>query len=103
LDSWRFLSLHIPAFFDDVTNHEGLGCAYINDLRVNHDIIEAKKTVDYLFVLPHDGIEYIDAPLPETIAKYRDFIDYGADGVIGTHPHCTSRMGNIQGKPFFIA
>ena len=22
--------------FDDVTNHEGLGCAYINDLKVNH-------------------------------------------------------------------
>lgn len=95
--------LPILAFFDDVMNHEGLGCAYINDLRVNHDIIEAKKTLDYLFVLPNDGIEYIDVPLPETIARYRDFIDYGADGVIGTHPHCPQGWEEYKGKPIFYS
>ena len=89
--------------FDDVTKHEGLGCAYINDLRVNHDIIEAKKRVDYLFILPHDGIEYIDVPTPETIARYRDFIDYGADGVIGTHPHCPQGWEEYKGKPIFYS
>ena len=101
-----FMSLSFAAYtgvFDDVTNHEGLGCAYINDLRVNHDIIRAKKQVDYLFVLPHDGIEYIDIPMPETIARYRDFIDYGADGVIGTHPHCPQGWEIYQGKPIFYS
>ena len=101
-----FLALSFAAYkgvFDDVANHEGLGCAYINDLRVNHDIIEAKKQVDYLFVLPHDGIEYIDIPLPETIARYRDFIDYGADGVIGTHPHCPQGWEEYNGKPIFYS
>ena len=101
-----FMSLSFAAYtgvFDDVMNHEGLGCAYINDLRVNHDIIEAKKQVDYLFVLPHDGIEYIDVPLPETIARYRDFIDYGADGVIGTHPHCPQGWETYKGKPIFYS
>ena len=101
-----FLGLSFAAYtgvFDDVTNHEGLGCAYINDLRVNHDIIEAKKQVDYLFVLPHDGIEYIDIPMPETIARYRDFIDYGADGVIGTHPHCPQGWEEYKEKPIFYS
>ena len=101
-----FMALSFAAYagvFDDATNHEGLGCAYINDLRVNHDIIEAKKTVDYLFILPHDGIEYIDVPLPETIARYRDFIDYGADGVIGTHPHCPQGWETYKGKPIFYS
>ena len=101
-----FMALSFSAYtgvFDDVTNHEGLGCAYINDLRVNHVIIEAKKKVDYLFILPHDGIEYIDAPLPETIARYRDFIDYGADGVIGTHPHCPQGWETYKGKPIFFS
>ena len=49
-----FYALSFAAYkgvFDDVLNHEGLGCAYINDLRVNHDILEAKKHLDYLFVL----------------------------------------------------
>ena len=86
-----------------MSKHEGLGCAYLNDLRVNHVILDAKKEVDYLFVLPHDGIEYIDVPLPETIARYRDFIDYGADGVIGTHPHCPQGWETYNGKPIFYS
>lgn len=101
-----FFALSFAAYkgvFDDVTHHEGLGCAYINDLRVNHDIIEVKKNVDYLFILPHDGIEYIDVPMPETIARYRDFIDYGADGVIGTHPHCPQGWEEYKGKPIFYS
>lgn len=89
--------------FDDVLNHNGLGCAYLHDLRVNHVIVEAKKQVDYLFVLPHDGVEYIDVPLPETIAKYRDFIDWGADGVIGSHPHCPQGWEEYKGKPIFYS
>ena len=80
-----------------------MGCAYINDLKVNHVIIEAKKKVDYLFVLPHDGIEYIDIPMPETIARYRDFIDYGADGVIAAHPHCPQGWEEYNGKPIFYS
>lgn len=101
-----FFALSYAAYtgvFDDVLHHEGLGCAYINDLRVNHDIMEAKKNVDYLFVLPHDGIEYIDVPLPETIARYRDFIDYGADGVIACHPHCPQGWEDYKGKPIFYS
>ena len=101
-----FFALSFAAYkgvFDDVMNHDGLGCAYINDLQVNHVIIEAKKNVDFLFVLPHDGIEYIDIPMPETVARYRDFIDYGADGVIGTHPHCPQGWEEYKGKPIFYS
>lgn len=89
--------------FDDISKQDGLGCAYINDLRVNHAIIEAKQSLDYLFILPHDGIEYIDVPLPETMARYRDFIDYGADGVFGSHPHCPQGWETYKGKPIFYS
>ena len=101
-----FIALSFAAYkgvFDDVIKHEGLGCAYINDLRVNHDIMEARKQVDYLFILPHDGIEYIDVPTPETISRYRDFIDYGADGVIASHPHCPQGWEEYKGKPIFYS
>lgn len=101
-----FFALSYAAYtgvFDDVLHYEGMGCAYINDLRVNHDIMKAKKSVDFLFILPHSGIEYIDVPLPETIARYRDFIDYGADGVIGGHPHCPQGWEEYKGKPIFYS
>lgn len=101
-----FLALTYAAYtgvFDDVLSHDGLGCAYIHDLRVNHIIFDAKRRLDYLFVLPHDGIEYIDVPLPETIARYRDFIDWGADGVIGSHPHCPQGWEVYKEKPIFYS
>ena len=89
--------------FHDVTRQTGYGCAFINDLKVNHLIIEAKKEVDYLIILPHDGLEFIDVPMPETIARYRDFIDYGADAVIGSHPHCPQGWEEYKGKPIFYS
>lgn len=101
-----FLGLAFAAYkgvFDDVTKYDDLGCAYINDLKVNHVIIEAKKVVDYLFVMAHDGIEYIDVPLPETIARYRDLIEFGADGVIAAHPHCPQGWETYKGKPIFYS
>lgn len=101
-----FMALCYAAYtgvFEDVSKHEGLGCAYINDLVVNHIIMKAKQEVDYLFILPHDGIEYIDIPLPDTIARYRDFVDYGADGVFGSHPHCPQGWEEYKGKPIFYS
>ncbi len=89
--------------FSDVLNHDGYGCAYIDDLKVNHIIHEKKKDLDYLFVLPHAGIEYKDAPIPELIAKYRDFIDWGADAVIASHPHCPQGWEEYQSKPIFYS
>lgn len=89
--------------FDDVLSQDGFGCAYLNDLKVNHIIIDAKKELDYLFILPHAGVEYTDAPIPELIARYRDFIDYGADGVIASHPHCPQGWEIYKEKPIFYS
>ena len=89
--------------FHDVTRRTGYGCAFINDLKVNHLIMEAKREVNYLIILPHDGLEFIDAPMPEIIARYRDFIDYGADAVIGSHPHCPQGWEEYKGKPIFYS
>lgn len=89
--------------FDNLSDREGYACAWINDHIVNHIIIKAKKDVDYLIILPHDGIEYIDIPMPEIIIRYHDFIDYGADAVIGTHPHCPQGWEIYEGKPIFYS
>lgn len=84
-------------------NHEGLGCAYLDDLKINHIIHEKKEELDYLFILPHAGIEYKDAPIPELIAKYRDYIEWGADAVIASHPHCPQGWEEYKGKPIFYS
>lgn len=101
-----FLALTYSArrgVFNDIYNHEGLGCAHLFDLRVNHIIVNAKKEVDYLFIIPHAGVEYYDAPTPELIDKYRDFIEWGADGVIASHPHCPQGWETYKNKPIFYS
>lgn len=79
------------------------GTAWINHPIINHKIKEAKERVDFLFVLPHAGIELIDVPLPEWREKYKDFIDWGADAVIGTHPHVPQGWEEYKGKPIFYS
>jgi len=76
-----------------------LGTAWICHEKVGQIIQNAKNEVDYLFVLPHAGIELVDAPLPEWRSMYRHFIESGADGVIGTHPHVPQGWECYHGKP----
>lgn len=80
-----------------------MGTAWICNDAIVKCIIEAKKNVDFLFVMPHAGIEEIDAPLPEWREKYKFFIDCGADCVIGTHPHVPQGWEEYKGKPIFYS
>lgn len=101
-----FLSLCFAAkqgVFDDFSDKKKYGCAYLYDKKVNHVILQTKKEADYLLIISHDGMEYVDAPLPDTMARYRDLIDYGADAVIGMHPHCPQGWETYQGKPIFYS
>lgn len=75
-----------------------LGTAWICHEKVSQIIQRSKSMVDYLFVLPHAGIELVDAPLPEWRVIYRNFIDCGADAVIGTHPHVPQGWECYNGK-----
>lgn len=88
--------------FDEYSK-DGNGCAYIGSLQVPHIIKRAKKDNDILIILPHDGIEYVDVPTTDTRLKYRNFIDLGADAVIGNHPHCPQGLEIYNGKPIFYS
>ena len=93
-----FMGLSFAAYtgvFDDVASHSGLGCAYINALRVNHDIVEAKRNVDYLFIVPHDGIEYIDVPLPDTFTYVDDIVE----GIVRVMAKAPERRKGEDGLP----
>jgi poly-gamma-glutamate synthesis protein (capsule biosynthesis protein) len=83
--------------------NDGVGTAWICNDEIVRRIIQAKSEVDYLIILPHAGVEEMDAPLPEWRDKYRFFIDCGADAVIGTHPHVPQGWEEYKGKPIFYS
>lgn len=79
------------------------GTAWICHNLIQSKIREAKDIVDFLIVLPHAGIEEIDAPIPEWRELYKSFIEWGADAVVGTHPHVPQGWEEYKGKPIFYS
>lgn len=79
------------------------GCAWINHPSVPLILQKAKQQCDYLIVLPHAGVEYMDVPLPEWRSIYRNFVDCGADAVIASHPHVPQGWEIYKGKPIYYS
>lgn len=78
----------------------------INPLDINKvvaDIAEAKKEFDYVFVIPHWGVEYISFPTVECKNLAYKMIEAGADGVIGGHPHRVQPYLQYRKKPVFFS
>ncbi len=88
---------------DNWVDSDALGCAWVNHPKVNTIIKEAKKTVDILIVMSHAGVEFCDFPLPEWRDRYKEFIDCGADAIIGGHPHVPQGWEVYKEKPIFYS
>lgn len=84
---------------EDAYNDNKVGTAWMCHPYVDEIIIKAKLKCDYLFVLPHAGLELYELPLPEIRTLYRHFINIGADGVIGSHPHVPQCWEFYKEKP----
>ena len=88
---------------DEDFSSEQVGTAWMLHPCVDKVIVDAKKEVDFLFVLPHAGVEHEAYPLPELVSLYRHYIDLGADGVFASHPHIPQGWEFYEGKPIFYS
>ena len=66
---------------------QGPGAARLDPVPNTQQIEAAKAAHDVVIVSVHSGNEYVPFPSPRTQQTYREFIDAGADVVIGHHPH----------------
>lgn len=72
-------------------------------------IARAKAEADFIVVTMHAGTEYVASPDPRRaldkaqIAFAHAAIDYGADLVIGAHPHWIQNMERYSGKYIFYS
>ena len=67
------------------------------------EIQEAKKTCDYVVVYVHWGVERNTEPEDYQKSLARQYIDAGADAVIGAHPHVLQGIEYYQEKPIFYS
>lgn len=74
-----------------------------------YDSEDAKKQIaenndsDCIIAYMHYGNEYSNSPNENQVKISHELIDYGADIVIGSHPHVTEGIEMYNGKPIFYS
>jgi poly-gamma-glutamate capsule biosynthesis protein CapA/YwtB (metallophosphatase superfamily) len=67
------------------------------------DIGSLRERVDRVVVVFHWGIPYEHEPLHQDRAKARLAVEYGADAVVGHHPHVIQPFEVYRGRPIFYS
>lgn len=65
--------------------------------------IQENNDSDIIIVYLHFGNEYSNSPNDDQVRIAHELIDYGADVVIGSHPHVTQGIEMYNGKPIFYS
>lgn len=86
----------VPDSYEASKNHHGTNIMNID--RMKKSVAEIKKSVDFVIVSMHSGIEYKATPNQRQINFARAAIDAGADLVIGHHPHWVQTIEKYNGK-----
>lgn len=92
----------------DIKNHR-IGLINYNQFspgsreRTLGNIVEIKNKTDILVVFTHWGVEYADSPKENIKNLAHEFIDQGADLVIGTHPHVIQGKEEYKGKMIYFS
>ncbi len=84
-----------------IASRSNAGAHPLDIIKQYNQIVELKKSVDYVVVIVHGGIEHYQLPTPRMIETFHFFIDAGADVVINHHQHCYSGYEEYKGKPIF--
>lgn len=69
---------------------------FTSEKLIKSEIEKAKKLADVVIVLPHWGTEYQLAPTDSQKALAKKIAEWGADIIIGTHPHVVEPLRFIK-------
>ncbi|MGT2744094.1 CapA family protein [Streptococcus phocae subsp. phocae] len=71
----------------------------LDQTKIKQDITRAEKKADVTIVMPQMGVEYALEPTVEQKDLYRKMVDWGADVILGGHPHVVESSETIiKGK-----
>jgi poly-gamma-glutamate synthesis protein (capsule biosynthesis protein) len=83
----------------DATSKDNLGTAWALAPDFEKAIQHGGDCCDFLIVIAHCGVEFLEQPLPEWRERYKRWIELGADAVIASHPHVPQGWEFYHGKP----
>ncbi len=79
------------------------GIAFLSNENMKNAIETAKMNADFVFVIMHAGEEYKYEPAERQREYAHSAIDFGADMVIGHHPHVIEATEEYNGKKIFYS
>jgi len=88
----------------DKAGEDHAGCILWNDNeRIKKHIEEVKKKNRWCVVITHAGVEFAQMPLPHIRKQYKKYLEYGADIVVGHHPHVVQNYEKFGDKIIFYS
>jgi len=79
------------------------GYAWLLHYKMEDNIRELKKKVDYVILIAHAGVENINFPIKEWRDRYKRFCDIGVDVVIAHHPHVPQGYEKYKSSVIFYS
>lgn len=80
------------------------GCVLFDDTkRIKQIISEIKSKNKWCIIIAHGGDEFSNLPMPYMRKLYKKFLKFGADVVVGHHPHVVQNYEKIGNKMIFYS
>ncbi len=79
------------------------GCLIWEEHKLKELLQLAKKEYRWCVLVIHGGDEFSHMPLPYIRRKYHKFLDFGADIIVGHHPHVVQNYETMGNKVIFYS
>lgn len=84
-------------------NGSSWGYSAYDSQDAKNQIQNATDNGNFVVVFMHFGNEYSTSPNDDQVKIAHELIDYGADVVVGSHPHVAQGIEMYNGKPIFYS
>ena len=80
------------------------GCfIWDEDELIKERIKEIKQQCKWCIVVSHAGDEFCDLPMPDVRERYLKYLEWGADIIVGHHPHVVQNYEYVGNKIIFYS
>lgn len=87
----------------NIAGEDDYGAAWFSDRRARETIQRAAERFDAVVAVVHAGVEYVPFPSLDLQRRLREFVDLGADLVVGHHPHVPQGWERYDGGMIFYS
>jgi len=91
----------VPSFYEAAENQAGT--AFLKEERLRQEIDKIRSKVNFIIISLHSGEEYTPQPNNRQTNFAHRAVDFGADLVIGHHPHVVQTAEKYKDKYIFYS